>query len=402
VFQDTASDPRFLPWRAEALKRGYAACVGIPLIAGSTTLGALTIYAAERDAFGSEEVELLTELADDLAFGVMTLRTRAERKKAIELHAAHERETRIGFEIQQTLLLDPLPADLPGLRVAALTVPSRQVDGDFYHFYRHENGSLDVIVADVMGKGIPAALLAAATKSHFLKALVRLLGTARGGGLPEPKDIVTLAHAEMGPHLIELESFVTLCYARIDPNRGTLDLVDCGHTGLIHRHARAGVCETVHGDNLALGMREGEVFEQLNIPFETGDLLLLFSDGITETRNSNGELFGEGRLVQCIQANSGLSPEDLVREIRRAAFAFSGAEVPGDDLTCVAVLAVERQLPPAHREPGACSELEDLARPLCSGSKARRPPAPATTSSLTASAEFATTTTSAAGTASSS
>ena len=93
--------------------------------ANSTTFGALTIYASEPNAFGDEEVQLLTELAGDLAFGVMALRTKAERKKAVELQAAHEREIKIGSEIQQTLLVDPLPTDLRGLRVAALSVPSR-------------------------------------------------------------------------------------------------------------------------------------------------------------------------------------------------------------------------------------------------------------------------------------
>jgi sigma-B regulation protein RsbU (phosphoserine phosphatase) len=120
-----------------------------------------------------------------------------EQAATAELEAAREREVKIGFEIQQTLLLDHLATDVPGLRVAALTIPSEQIDGDFYYVYQHENRCLDVIVADVMGKGIPAALLGAATKSHFLEALCHLMTVSRQGRLPEPKEIVTLAHAEM-------------------------------------------------------------------------------------------------------------------------------------------------------------------------------------------------------------
>ncbi len=101
MVRNMATDPRFAPWRAEALKRGYASSIGIPLVGDSIPFGALTIYASEPDAFGDEEVQLLTELAGDLAFGVMTLRTKAERKKAVELQAAHEREIEIGSEIQQ-------------------------------------------------------------------------------------------------------------------------------------------------------------------------------------------------------------------------------------------------------------------------------------------------------------
>ena len=120
------------------------------------------------------------------------------RPRTSELEQAREREIEIGFRIQQTLLLDQPPADVPGLRVAALTIPSQRIDGDFYIFLRHSDESLDVIVGDVMGKGIPAALLGAATKSHFLRALSDLMALSKDGRLPEPKDIVMLAHAGAG------------------------------------------------------------------------------------------------------------------------------------------------------------------------------------------------------------
>ena len=151
--------------------------------------------------------------------------------------------------------------------MAALTIPSQRIDGDFYDFFTHENQCLDVIVADVMGKGIPAALLGAATKSQFLEALSHLIALSRTGKLPEPKEIVTLAHADMVQQLITLESFVTLCYARLDLNRRSLDLVDCGHTGVIHCRARTGLCDMLHGDNLPLGVREGEIYEQISVTF---------------------------------------------------------------------------------------------------------------------------------------
>jgi PAS domain S-box-containing protein len=519
LIKDLAADPRFAPWWAEAQKRGYASCVAIPLIADDSILGALTIHASTTDAFGDDELALLSELAGDLAYGLMALRTRkeraesaaaleekdrrirllldstaeaicgldpqgrctwansasarllgltapadllgrrlhdvarhadsqgrhipteqctvccaleqgrpvhgdgevmtradgttfpveywshpvrrdsellgavisfldiTERKRAEEqvltlnaelerrvaartadleaantqLAAARALEVKIGFDIQQTLLLDPLPVDIPGLRVAALTVPSHQIDGDFYYFYKHDNGCVDVVVADVMGKGIPAALLAAAAKSHLLRALCHLLGTAGGGRLPEPREIVTLAAAEFVQHLIELESFVTICYVRIDRTRRRLDLVDCGHTGLIHWHAAARTCEAVHGDDLALGMRPGLIFDQHTVPFDAGDLLLLYSDGVTETRSPDGDFFGEDRLLECVAAPSRQDPEELVQALRRATFQFSGSETPSDDLTCVAIRIVEELLPAAHEELDLRSDLQELA-----------------------------------------
>jgi PAS domain S-box-containing protein len=381
IVKDTATDPRFGLWRAAALKRGYGSIIAIPLVVDGELFGALSIYAAEAEAFRDEEVTLLTELAGDLGFGVTSLRVRAEqqrgeeeiralnaelegrvRARTADLEAARDREAKMGFRIQQMLLLTQPPTDVPGLQVAALTLPSQRIDGDFYDFFRHENQCLDVMVADVMGKGIPAALVAAATKSNFLEALCHLTAMSRSGQLPEPKEIVTLAHADMVRQLIDLESFVTLSYARFDLGRRQLDLVDCGHTGMMVVRARTGVCEIVHGDNLPLGIREGEIFDQLAVAFEPGDLFVFYSDGITEMRNPAGELFGADRLAECVRINRALEPETLVEAIRNAAVAFAQSDRLNDDLTCVAVRIGDVQRPLACSELEIRSDLEDLRR----------------------------------------
>jgi len=362
IAKDIATDPKMAPWRADALRRGYASSMAIPLVADGGTFGALSIYSAEIDAFGDEEVALLSELAGDLAYGIVSLRTQAERKGAEAEEAAREREVAIGFKIQQTLLLDEPPRDVPGLRVAALSLPSQRIAGDFYEFFTHRDESLDVIVADVMGKGIPAALLGAATKSHFIEALCHLVALCPSGALPEPREIVTLAHASMARHLIELESFVTLCYARVDLARRRLELVDCGHTGVIRGRRGSDRCEIVHGDNLPLGVREGEIYDQIGIPIGPGDVFVFYSDGITEALSPDGELFGAERLIDCVRVNVGLGPEALVAAVRAAVASFTGADRSSDDLTCVAVEIGERPRPLARAETEIGSDLAELRR----------------------------------------
>lgn len=378
--KDITSDPLFAPWREEALRRGYASILAIPIVLDGEPFGALTIYAAEPDAFADDEVTLLTELADDLAYGIVALRTRTERDSALyqlselnsalelrvaartaDLRAAHEREARIGANIQRQLLLDQPPRDVPGLDVAAITMPSQQIGGDFYGFFGHEGRNcLDLLVADVMGKGVPAALLAAATKNHFPVALWHLLATSGPRELPEPREIVTLAHAHLAHHLIDFESFVTLCYARIDVAARRMDFVDCGHTGVLHVRQRTAECDILHGEDLPLGIREGEIYGQVSVPLEPDDVLVFYSDGVTEARNLEGDFFGVDRLVACVLENRTLAPEALVESVRSTVTEFARGLALPDDLTCVVAKLVPCELPIARADVAIGSALGSL------------------------------------------
>jgi anti-sigma regulatory factor (Ser/Thr protein kinase) len=222
---------------------------------------------------------------------------------------------------------------------------------------------LDVIVGDVMGKGILAALIGAATKAHFLKALGDLAGAGGKTTLPLPKDIVMLAHAGVARHLIELESFVTLCYARIDMLQRRLDFVDCGHTGIILLHSASGDTQLLRGDNLPLGVKEGEIYEQRSVPLEPGDTLLLFSDGITDARNGAGLGFGFDQLERLVKENGRLAPDALIDAVAGAVRNFAGNVRPSDDQTSVAIhVESTTRLPLLHAELELRSNLAELGR----------------------------------------
>ncbi len=185
----------------------------------------------------------------------------------------------------------------------------------------------------------------------------------RSGQLPEPKEIVTLAHADMVRQLIDLESFVTMSYARFDLGRQSprsRRLRAHGDDGRARaRPARARSCT-------AATFRSGFARERSStrsaVSFETGDLFLFYSDGITEIRNPAGELYGADRLAECVRTNRDREPEALVEAIRSAAMAFAESDRLADDLTCVALRVGDAPRPLARSEFEISSDLKDLAR----------------------------------------
>ncbi|MGE0679976.1 MAG: SpoIIE family protein phosphatase [Candidatus Binatia bacterium] len=279
------------------------------------------------------------ELQARLRVGQRILDLQAALLASLEkLAQAHQREAETGAKIQKLLLLGQPPSDLAGVHVAALTVPSQHIDGDFYDFFQHNARCLDIVVGDVMGKGVPAALLGAAIKSSLLRALSRLFAASTQGVLPEPEAIVRLVHDEVTRQFINLNVFATLCYARFELDRRLITLVDCGHTKAVRFQPRTGNCQTLQGENMPLGFTEQEDYQQVTFPIERGDVLVFYSDGLTEARNTAGEFFGIERLMEVVKTQGWLAPEQLLRTIHQAVVAFSGEiGTKADDLTCVIV-----------------------------------------------------------------
>lgn len=254
-----------------------------------------------------------------------------------QLAQAHQREVEVGAKIQQTLLFGQLPHDLIGAQIAALTLPSLHVDGDFYDFFQYGADCFDLVVGDVMGKGVAAALLGAALKSSFPRAFSQLLLSSAQKKLPEPEEIVLLVQREVAQRFISLGMFATLCYARCDLAQRQLTLVDCGHPKTIHFRSLTGDCALLQGDNMPLGFSACETYQQVSCSLAEGDLLVFYSDGLTEARNAAGDFFGVERVMEVIRQQHFLEPARLIEAILEAVLAFAGLETSADDLTCVVV-----------------------------------------------------------------
>lgn len=256
-------------------------------------------------------------------------------------------ELRTGGYIQQRLLQAPTPNNTPGFRVASINIPSQEVDGDFVDFYALGEDVLDIVAADVMGKGVPAALMGAGVKASLNRALIRLLGPGHEG-LPEPKALMESLDEAVAPELIELQSFLTLCYARFDRRRGTLQYVNCGHPRLIRWNALTCHCELLPTTAMPIGFTDDAVYEQNEVTLGTGDLVLLYSDGITDLPTTTGARLGMNGFADWVLERGADAPEKILADLRQFRDAAPGPISARDDFSCVVV----RYLGPPEQEHG--------------------------------------------------
>ncbi len=285
----------------------------------------------------------------------IAIRTDITPQKKVEhaLADARRRELETGHEIQRSLLIGDLPVEARVAEVASYTEPSQGIDGDFFAFTTFRPNCLELLVGDVMGKGVPAALIGAAVRTAYNQVVTELLATSFGSReLPPPAEIVNALHRKLTPRLIGLDSFVTMALYRFDFDYagGTIRYVNAGHTpGMLIRSD--GSIGRILGDNLPVGVLADEHYVEKSEVVGAGDALLVYSDGITEARDPDGVEFGEERLHEFIAntAGRGLPTNIFLQALRRTVTDFAGASGMLDDQTAVMV---------GLRSPGADHEPE--------------------------------------------
>lgn len=277
--------------------------------------------------------------------------------KALEkTHENLRRELRLGARIQEVMLLGKIPKNLPGLAIDATTVPSKDIDGDFIDFYQPLPRLFDLVIGDVMGKGIPAALVGTAVKTQLARfaipfsriQMVDPKGVWRDDILT-PAEILTKVHTEVTGSLLNLEYFVSLFYGRFDLKSSVFSYVDCGSSKPLHFRASEDVVEELKGDNFPVGVLEREKLDLFETRFAKGDIFVFYSDGLTEARSSDGQLYGVERLRDVIRHNAHLNATQLLRVIKQSVVSFAEKETFDDDLTVITVKVNETNLPEFSR-----------------------------------------------------
>ncbi len=242
-------------------------------------------------------------------------------------------ELEIARQAQLRMLPQQVP-QLPGLDVAAFTEPAREVGGDYYDFVCLDGNRLGVVIGDVSGKGMPAALYMTLTKG-VLQAHV--------GAAASPKETLCRVNRSFY-QAAERNTFISLFYCVIDPIGRKVVCARAGHNPMILRRSGDRSIRCVQPPGLAIGLEPGELFEKVmreeSLRLRPGDVLFFYTDGLTEGMNHGKEEFGEARLIEAIERADGASAAELLQRVRRAHEAFVGREHQHDDMTCLAVKVV--------------------------------------------------------------
>lgn len=296
--------------------------LAVPILAEGRWLGVLVVADKENrdgsiDDFTEADERVASLFANQAAIALENARLHRE---AVEKEKM-EREMELAASIQRTILPDTLP-DVPGLVISGANRPAKQVGGDYFDVYPLADGRTAFCVADVSGKGVPAALLVST-----VHACLHLLVPNNASDLP---GLV----ARVNRHLVGFSStrkFATLFIAVFDPSAGTLTYVNAGHNpGL---WISPGGVDLLPSGGVPVGMMPDVVHEQASIRVAPGDTILLYSDGITEALNGSDEEFGMERLTALAIAGRMQVPAELLRRIFGAVNDFTTGVAQYDDQT---------------------------------------------------------------------
>lgn len=283
-------------------------------------IGVLYLDGRDRGALLSPETRMALEaLAEEAALAIESARLYRESIERAKL----QQQMKIGADIQQALL--PSPSFVGGgVQAACRSVPCLALGGDFLDYLQRSDGEFSFVLGDVSGKGLPAALLTAVLQGIFAVEA----GLERSPAEAVVRANQTLIRKEIHPR------YATLFHGVVSAD-GRLRYTNAGHCAPL-LITRSGTERLGRGGTIVGSFADAE-YEEGSVMLATGDLLVVFSDGLTEAFNAEWEEFGEERLFACVQANAALEPAALIEAMLAAVRDFQGEAIQSDDQTVLAM-----------------------------------------------------------------
>ena len=326
VYLSEFSDaPELAKLRSSAF--GTRSVMAAALRYGNQDLGVLALANGPMGVpFSQGDFVVFKSLAEQSAFALYNaiIYSMANEKKRLD----HDLE--IARDIQRILLPSEAPA-IDGFQISGINVPARQVSGDYFDYIRVDNERLGVAIADVSGKGVPASLI---------MAICRSVLRAEAARNPSPADVLRKVNRQLYPDIKE-DMFISMAYLILDHHRDSITLARAGHDAPLLYKQQSQTVTPVKSPGMVVGIDSGNVFDRLTVDFaislERDDCLVLYTDGVTETLNAEGDEFGLDRVIQTVRARANDGAQAIVKKIIQDVRDFTGSLPQNDDITLIAI-----------------------------------------------------------------
>jgi serine phosphatase RsbU (regulator of sigma subunit) len=316
--REMATDPRVL-YPADAQREGIASMLSVGMRYRGKPIGVIRVYTAEQQDFGALRINLLKAVAAQAAAAIENARLLSETLEAEAL----EKQVRMAVDVQQRMIPQK-PPQVRGIELASVYVPCFELGGDFYDFISLPYENVGLVVADVSGKGVPASLIMASVRAalraeidnvYYLHEVIRRLNI--------------MIHRDS-----KLSEFVTLFYGVLDAANRRLTYCNAGHPpGLLLRKDE--IIE-LSSENMVLGVDPDEQYHQSFVDLQPNDMLLLYTDGLSDAMNFKQETFGRQRIIEAfkrVTTSAEVTAQNVLWEMRR----FVGLTKRTDDVTMIVV-----------------------------------------------------------------
>jgi phosphoserine phosphatase RsbU/P len=322
---DLSEVPELVKLRGSAF--GTASVMAAALSYAKQDLGVLAVANGPLGApFSQGDFVVFKSIAEQSAFALYNaiIYSMANEKKRLD----HDLE--IARDIQRILLPAEAPA-INGFQISGINVPARQVSGDYFDYIRVDDERLGVAIADVSGKGVPASLI---------MAICRSVLRAEAARNPSPADVLRKVNRQLYPDIKE-DMFISMAYLILDHQRDGVTLARAGHDAPLLYKGHSQTVTPVKSPGMVVGIDSGNVFDRLTVdfavPLERDDCLVLYTDGVTEALNTDGDEFGLDRMIQSVRASATDGAQTIVKRIIEEVRNFTGSVPQNDDITLIAI-----------------------------------------------------------------
>jgi phosphoserine phosphatase RsbU/P len=296
-----------------------------PIISNDEVIGVFDLESDELNAYSDDDLQVLTLLASQVAIIIEKVMLHEQLIEKKRLQGQLEVARQVQLE-----LLPPNDPELPGFDISAYNFPTEEVSGDYYDWVRIYDDQIGLVIADVAGKGIPAALLMV-----FLRASLRAathIGYATHISMAKVNFLLWES--------IERNQFITAFYGILDASNRTLHYSNAGHNPPLLIDAQ-GAARFIEWGEQPLGMFRDTRYHEHYHTFRPGEILVLYTDGVTEALSPNGEEFGRDRLITAVRSGSTLGARELIASMQRDVFEWTDGVGLTDDATFFVIKAVK-------------------------------------------------------------